>query len=185
MRIPVFAGALLSVCLSVLSGASALAQSIGTPPAIKDLINANEEWATDQLRMRGWSPMGSQYNDVYWWNARSKECVVVTHSRGRVIEISRQTKETCRRFHYEAPVQLPSQTPVANTPAIMMAICRNRAHQILRAELRNIDTKYEGQRTDGTHAVNGDVRLIYGVRERFQCSFNRNGSKIVNFVVIH
>lgn len=73
---------------------------------------------------------------------------------------------------------------VGGTPADMMATCRSRAHEILRTRLPDIETKYEGQRSDGTHAVNGTA-YINGDAETFQCSFNRNGSKIVSFVVNH
>jgi hypothetical protein len=67
------------------------------------------------------------------------------------------------------------------TPEAMMAQCRARAAQTLGARLPDIETKYEGQRTDGTHAVNGTVRA--GGRERtFQCSFGPGGNRIVRFV---
>lgn len=70
----------------------------------------------------------------------------------------------------------------AATPEIMMAQCRSRAHDEFKIRLPDIDTKYEGQRTDGTHAVNGTAFLKTGERT-FQCSFNRDGDKIVQFVV--
>lgn len=66
----------------------------------------------------------------------------------------------------------------------MLATCRDRAHQILRTRLPDIAVKYEGQRTDGTHAVNGNATLN-GRSETFQCSFDRNGSRIVQFIVNH
>lgn len=40
-----------------------------------------------------------------------------------------------------------------------------------------IDLKYEGQRTDGTHAVNGVARS--GMT--FQCSFGPHGHKVVGW----
>lgn len=64
----------------------------------------------------------------------------------------------------------------------MMAVCRNRAHEILRTRIPEIETKYEGQRVDGTHAVNGTA-YIRGKGETFQCSFDRSGRRIVRFVV--
>ncbi|MCB1377303.1 MAG: hypothetical protein KDK89_02865 [Alphaproteobacteria bacterium] len=72
----------------------------------------------------------------------------------------------------------------SGSPADMMAACRIRAHEILRTKLGNIETKYEGQRTDGTHAVNG-MAMINGIDETFQCSFNASGHKIVHFIVNH
>ncbi len=70
----------------------------------------------------------------------------------------------------------------ARTPERMMQDCRIRAHEVLHTRLPNIETKYEGQRTDGTHAVNGTAS-IRGRRETFQCSFNRRGRRIVEFVI--
>lgn len=75
-----------------------------------------------------------------------------------------------------------SQQAHARTPERMMQECRVRAGEVLRTRLPNIETKYEGQRTDGTHAVNGTAR-IRGRTTTFQCSFNRAGTQIVNFVV--
>lgn len=70
----------------------------------------------------------------------------------------------------------------AKTPARMMQECRARAHEVLHTRLPNIETKYEGQRTDGTHAVNGTA-WIRGRSETFQCSFNRRGRRIMQFIV--
>lgn len=71
---------------------------------------------------------------------------------------------------------------LANSPNVMMADCRARAAEVLRTRLPNIETKYEGQRVDGTHAVNGTARFD-GRTETFQCSFNRPGNKLVEFKV--
>jgi len=70
----------------------------------------------------------------------------------------------------------------ANTPNEMMAECRVRAHEELRVRVPDIDTKYEGRRTDGTHAVNGTAQG-HGITETFQCSFDRSGRHITRFVV--
>ena len=64
----------------------------------------------------------------------------------------------------------------------MKANCRARAGRIFRTRLPNISTKYEGQRVDGTHAVNGTFRHRRQV-ETFQCSFNRSGRRIIRFIV--
>jgi hypothetical protein len=71
---------------------------------------------------------------------------------------------------------------IAASPAIMMAQCRARAGEVLRTRLPDIETKYEGQRVDGTHAVNGTA-YRGGRAETFQCSFDRAGNRIVRFVV--
>jgi len=68
------------------------------------------------------------------------------------------------------------------TPEAMMAQCRARAAQTLGVRMPDIETKYEGQRTDGTHAVNGAARSA-GRERTFQCSFGPGGQRIVQFVV--
>jgi hypothetical protein len=70
----------------------------------------------------------------------------------------------------------------ARTPERMMQECRNRAHEVMHVRLPDVETKYEGQRTDGTHAVNGTVRAR-GRIETFQCSFERSGRQIIQFIV--
>jgi hypothetical protein len=68
----------------------------------------------------------------------------------------------------------------ANTSS-MLSACKSRAANAYKTAPGNIVVKYEGQRTDGTHAVNGTYETAKLVNT-FQCSFNRNGNQIVNFV---
>ena len=70
----------------------------------------------------------------------------------------------------------------AATPEVMMAQCRSRAAKAFRARLPDVETKYEGQRTDGTHAINGTA-IFRGQTKTFQCSFDRAGQRIVRFIV--
>lgn len=67
-------------------------------------------------------------------------------------------------------------------PDAMKSNCRNRAAHVFHTRQSNIDTKYQGQRTDGSHTENGTVYLR-SVEETFQCSFNDEGSRINQFVV--
>lgn len=67
-------------------------------------------------------------------------------------------------------------------PDTMMANCRDRAAHVFHTRTSNISTKYEGQRTDGSHAVNGTVYLR-SVEKTFQCSFDSEGATISQFVV--
>jgi hypothetical protein len=90
-----------------------------------------------------------------------------------------------RRLTFAAaalPALLGAGTAVAKTPEQMMAKCRDRAHSVLRTRLPDVETKYEGQRVDGTHAVNGTA-YVDGRAETFQCSFNKAGSRIIQFIV--
>jgi len=64
----------------------------------------------------------------------------------------------------------------------MMAHCRKRAASVLGVAGNAVNVKYEGQRTDNTHAVNGSAS-VRGQSETFQCSFDATGRQIVKFIV--
>ena len=82
--------------------------------------------------------------------------------------------------------EVASSTPDSGAPqagpGTMKANCRDRAAHVFHTRQPSIETKYEGQRTDRSHAVNGTVYLR-SVEETFQCSFNSDGSRITQFVV--
>lgn len=60
----------------------------------------------------------------------------------------------------------------------MMAMCNTYAAHHLHVSTSDIaEVKYEGQRTDGTHAVNGSATN----GQTFQCSFNKKGTKVVGW----
>lgn len=69
----------------------------------------------------------------------------------------------------------------SGSPDAMLSLCRARAAKAYKASADSIDVKYEGQRVDGTHAVNGTNNAADPAKT-FQCSFNRKGSKIVKFI---
>lgn len=79
-------------------------------------------------------------------------------------------------------VGLATSATAEAKPEQMMQECRIRAGKALKMRLPDIETKYEGQRTDGSHAVNGTGRTSKKT-VTFQCSFNKRGSKITRFVV--
>ena len=64
----------------------------------------------------------------------------------------------------------------------MMARRRDRAHTKLNTGAKNIAAKYEGQRTDGSHAVNGTA-YVQNKTAAFQFYFDKKGIKIDRFVV--
>jgi len=64
----------------------------------------------------------------------------------------------------------------------MLEACRTRAAKALGITADAVEVKYEGQRTDKTHAVNGSA-TVSGQSKTFQCSFERTGSRLVKFVV--
>lgn len=60
----------------------------------------------------------------------------------------------------------------------MMSACNTYAAHHLHLSTSDIATvKYEGQRTDGTHAINGQTTA----GQSFQCSFNSRGTKVVGW----
>ena len=69
-----------------------------------------------------------------------------------------------------------------STPESMMATCRAEAARRFQLRQPDVETKYEGQRVDGTHAVNGTAYRSNG-QDTFQCSFNADGTSIVQFIV--
>lgn len=71
-----------------------------------------------------------------------------------------------------------SQPALAADEAQMMTACNTYAARHLSVSTSDIvDLKYEGQRTDGTHAVNGSASN----GQTFQCSFNRAGTHVVHW----
>jgi hypothetical protein len=72
-----------------------------------------------------------------------------------------------------------AQAGAANTDA-MLGRCRTRAAAAFRTSGDLVNVKYEGQRVDGTHAVNGSVDGP-AAGGTFQCSFNSSGGRIVRF----
>jgi hypothetical protein len=70
------------------------------------------------------------------------------------------------------------QMASAADDAQMMSKCNRYAAHHLHLSTSDIaDLKYEGQRTDGTHAVNGTTTA----GQTFQCSFNSAGTHVVNW----
>jgi hypothetical protein len=73
-----------------------------------------------------------------------------------------------------------ASSAMAASPDYMMEDCRNNSRIFFQDFEARSDTSYEGQRTDGTHAVNGTIYLE-NRSENFQCSFNANGDTMVDF----
>jgi len=73
------------------------------------------------------------------------------------------------------------QAASAGDKTQMLDKCRTRAASHLRVSADVINVKYEGQRTDGTYAVNGDTES--NPPRTFQCSFDATGTKIAEFIV--
>ncbi len=68
----------------------------------------------------------------------------------------------------------------AQSPEYMIEDCANNGAIFFQDFEAKSETKYEGQRTDGTHAVNGTIDLETR-SEDFQCSYNAAGDTLVDF----
>jgi hypothetical protein len=64
----------------------------------------------------------------------------------------------------------------------MKSVCSARAAKALGVTTNDVEVKYEGQRVDKTHAVNGSA-TVRNQDRTFQCSFVANGSRIARFVL--
>ena len=74
---------------------------------------------------------------------------------------------------------IPGVPVLAADQSTMMSICNKYAARHLGVSTSDIATvKYEGQRTDGTHAVNGSTTN----GQTFQCSFNKAGTHVVHSI---
>lgn len=69
---------------------------------------------------------------------------------------------------------------LAQSPEFMMEDCRNLSHLFFNDFTAQSDVKYEGQRDDGTHYVNGTI-FIGDEAEFFQCSYAESRRQLVDF----
>jgi hypothetical protein len=74
----------------------------------------------------------------------------------------------------------PAGAALAQSPDYMMQDCAYSAQVFFQDFEARSEPKYEGQRTDGTHAVNGSIYLETR-REDYQCSYNAAGDTMVGF----
>lgn len=68
----------------------------------------------------------------------------------------------------------------AQSPEYMVQDCSYSSQVFYQDFEAKTEAKYEGQRTDGTHAVNGTIYLE-NRSEDFQCSYNAAGDTMVDF----
>ncbi len=72
---------------------------------------------------------------------------------------------------------LPAQAANVNS---MLSTCKGLAAKEYGTRTNKIAVKYEGQRSDGSHAVNGTYETTK-LKNTFQCSFNKAGNRVTNF----
>lgn len=71
-------------------------------------------------------------------------------------------------------------TALAQSPEYMIEDCRHASQQFYLDYEATTEAKYEGQRTNGTHAVNGTIYLETRSAD-FSCSYNAAGDALVRF----
>jgi hypothetical protein len=91
-------------------------------------------------------------------------------------------KSSIARTLLAAALALPAVPAIAADEDTMLGACRARAASTLKISPDAVSVKYEGQRTDKSHAVNGTAN-VKGVDRTFQCSFNSKGEKITRWVL--
>jgi hypothetical protein len=69
---------------------------------------------------------------------------------------------------------------VAQSPDYMIEDCSHASQQFYQDFQARTEASYEGQRTDGTHAVNGTIYLE-NRNTYFSCSYNAKGDTLVEF----
>ena len=90
---------------------------------------------------------------------------------------------TCLKMLSLAPVAAIALSPlpaVAQPIDAMLNACSKLGQQYFGEYSARTDMQYNGQRVDGTHAINGDIYLETR-KESFACSFDRSGNKMVEF----
>ena len=83
-------------------------------------------------------------------------------------------------FFALAGLVLISGPAAARSTDGMLDACADVARSYFREGGARTQMKYNGQRVDGTHAINGDI-FLETRKESFACSFDRSGNKMVEF----
>jgi hypothetical protein len=87
-------------------------------------------------------------------------------------------QKTARILAYAVVALGAGQSATAADQSQMMSNCNSYAAHHLHVSTSDIASlSYQGQRVDGTHAVNGSTTS----GQTFQCSFNRGGTHVVNW----
>ncbi|NEV60957.1 SH3 domain-containing protein [Thiorhodococcus minor] len=68
----------------------------------------------------------------------------------------------------------------ARSTGAMLDACARVGKSFFREGQARTEMKYNGQRVDGTHAINGDI-FLETRKESFACSFDRGGGRMVEF----
>ena len=169
-------GIVALVCIAVLcSSSSALAGN--TPENTPDGM-------VDECRSRAVSIFGAQYERVQ--ATYEGERTDGTHAVNGSVDVRGPETFQCSYqpggWEYTFHINTPSSAARADgSPAAMVEKCRGRISAIFGVAFDQVEASYQGERTDGTHAVNGSIPSR--ANETFQCSYARGGQRIEYVIV--
>jgi hypothetical protein len=92
----------------------------------------------------------------------------------------RRMKRLMTQAFFIGAVGATGNIALAQSPDYMMEDCRLASQQFYQDYEARTEASYEGQRTDGTHAVNGTIYLETR-SAYFSCSYNAAGNTLVEF----
>ena len=98
MRLAVAVGVMIS---PILVSASSTAFAQGGSTGLDDLVGARAGQAEGEIVRRGFRDTGGSQSDdlsyVNWWNAQTRQCVVVGTSDGRYVSVQATTPPDCKQ----------------------------------------------------------------------------------------
>ena len=84
----------------------AMPVSADTPQNLTDLVYQNAEWGGDQLRMRGYTFINSDYHNnkmfEYWWNGSARTCIQARSVEGKYESIKTTVSTDCNQYQKSA-----------------------------------------------------------------------------------
>ena len=97
-----------SICLltSLALVLPAMPVAADIPDDLTDLRHPSTEWGNDQLRMRGYTFINTDYHDGktfdYWWQGSSRTCIQVRNADGQCEAIKVTAKTDCNQYQKTA-----------------------------------------------------------------------------------
>lgn len=165
-------GIVLVACFAVLgSSAGALAGN-----TIDGMVN--------ECRSRAVTVFGAEYERVR--ASYEGERTDGTHAVNGSVDVRGPETFQCsfepEGWEYTFHINTPASAARADgSPEAMVEKCRGRIAAIFGVGFDQVQASYQGERTDGTHAVNGSIPSRGN--ETFQCSYARGGQRIEYVIV--
>jgi hypothetical protein len=97
-----------TICLttSLSLALPAMPASADMPDNVTDLVYQSTEWGNDQLRMRGYTFINSDYHNgklfEYWWQGRSSTCIQTRAVDGKYEAIKATANTDCNQYQNSA-----------------------------------------------------------------------------------